>query len=95
MKKRYIKKLRKRVQNFKEYTVSTTYGLFGDFGTEGMWARKILADTPQVAVQRYLGRHWRTHKEKHPKIVGTPIESVRRYGKIMVVDNKGYHYYFN
>lgn len=95
MKARHIKKLRKRVQNFREYTVSTTYGLFGDFGTEGMWVRKILADTPQFAVQRYLDRHWRSYKEKHPKIEGTPTETTRRYGKIMVVDNKGYHYYFN
>ena len=94
MKARHIGKLRKRIANFREFTVSTSFGLFGDFDGGGKWQHKVMADTPRVAVSRYLCWYIRKYKELHENFLYGCVETSAKWGRIMVIDTLGYRYYF-
>ena len=94
MKVRHIKKLRKVVANFKEYEVSHSLGLFGDFDGGGLCSKNIMAITPRMAVekyQRWYFRHYKHHNKFHTTYI---VETTWNWGKFMVVDSKGYSRYF-
>jgi hypothetical protein len=95
MKARHIKKLRKVIANFKEYEVSYSSGLFGDFGVkEGECCKKIMARNPQEAIKRYLKWYFRKYKCRNRHHTDNLAETSRWWGKFMVVDSKGYSRYF-
>ena len=94
MKARHIRKLRKKIANFREFTVSTTWNLFGNFDCGGKRQRKVYADTPRVAVKRYFAWYKRKYKEMHEQSNSLLLATTYRWGKIMVLDSNGYRYYF-
>lgn len=94
MKARHIKKLRKVVANFKEYTVSHSLGLFGDFDGGGLCSKDIMASTQRMAVERYLRWYFRCYKQRNRFHTTQIVETTWNWGKFMVVDSKGYSRYF-
>lgn len=66
MKAKTIRKLRKKISSFDEYVISKSYSLFGSF--ENLedaikWHTKILADSPKMAMKRYVKMEERRCKE--------------------------------
>lgn len=94
MRARDVKRLRKKVADFKEYTVSYTFGLFGDFGFEGQCCKKIMASNSQEAVERYLKWYFRKYKCRNMHHTNNLAETSRWWGKFMVVDSRGFSRYF-
>lgn len=94
MKRRYIERLRKKVEAFKEYNVSYSFGLFGNFMSGGLCPQTIKASNPREAVERYIKWYFRKHKHRNPHHTNNLAETTRCWGSFMVVDSKGYSRYF-
>ena len=94
MKASHIKHLRKAVANFKEYNVSYSLGLFGDFSGGGLCLKTIKASNPKEAVERYLRWYFRHNKHRNQFHTTNLVETSWNWGKFMVVDSKGYSRYF-
>ena len=62
MKVKTIKKLRKKILSFDEYIVKESYSLFGSFD-DLQYGTKILADSPEMAMRRYVKMEERRYKE--------------------------------
>ena len=94
MKAKDIKRLRAKVSGFKEYEVSYTGGLFGDWSCGGICSMQIMASNAEEAVQRYLKWYWRTYKNRNPHHTNTLVETTYQWGKFRVEDSRGYTRYF-
>lgn len=94
MKARDVKRLREQVANFKEYDVSYSSGLFGDFDDGGLCLEKITASNPRMAVERYLRWYFRYYKRRNQFHTTSLVETSWNWGKFMVVDTRGYKRYF-
>lgn len=94
MKARHIKELRKVIANFKEYEVSHSLGLFGDFDGGGLCSKNIMASTPRMAVEKYLRWYFRYYKRRNKFHTNNLVETSWNWGKFMVVDAMGYRRYF-
>ena len=94
MKARDVKRLRKKVANFKEYEVSYTRGLFGYFSDGGICSKEIMASNPKEAVERYLRWYFRCYKQRNNHHTNNLAETSWCWGKFMVVDTKGYTRFF-
>lgn len=94
MKRRDVKKLRKKVANFKEYEVSYSLGLFGNFYDGGLCCEAIKASNPKEAVERYLRWYFRYYKCRNAFHTNNLVETSWNWGRFMVIDSKGYKRYF-
>jgi len=67
MKPKTIRKLRKKIASFDEYVISESYSLFGEFlklEDAIKWHRRIRANSPEMAMRRYVKRKERWIKEE-------------------------------
>lgn len=94
MKAKHISKLRKQITNFKTYTVSASYGLFGNFEYGGKDKHTVLASNPKHAVERYLRWYYRHFKIQNSHHTNTVVECTNRFGEFKVVASNGYTHYF-
>lgn len=95
MKARHIRKLRKKVQSFKTFSI-TTIGVFGDFFYRNDWEfKKIKASTPIHAIERYMKWHFRHFKYRSKHQHEWYKETSYNWGEILVVDEKGYKRYYH
>ena len=89
MKARYFRKLRAKVSY---YQVITSYGLFGDFPSRD-FGNKILAKSFENAIERNNRRYEKKYKQKS-NYTGVCDETTEEWGKVKVVNDKGYKKYF-
>lgn len=94
MKARDVKRLRKKVTDFKEYDVSYSLGLFGNFDGGGLCLHTIKASNPREAVERYLSWYFRCYKRRNEFYTNNLVETSWNWGKFMVEDARGYRRYF-
>lgn len=94
MKARDVKLLRKKVAGFKEYEVSYSLGLFGNFDGGGLCCETIRASNPKEAVERYLRWYFRCYKRRNEFHTNNLVETSWNWGKFMVIDARGYRRYF-
>ena len=94
MNARCIKMLRKVVANFKEYEVSHSLGLFGDFVGGGLCLQIIKASNPKEAVERYLRWYFRYYKQRNKFHTTNLVETSWNWGRFRVEDTRGYVRYF-
>jgi hypothetical protein len=94
MKRRDVMKLRKKVANFKEYEVSYSLGLFGNFYDGGLCCETVKASNPKEAVERYLRWYFRYYKCRNEFHTNNLVETSYNWGRFMVIDSKGYKRYF-
>lgn len=94
MKAKGIKRLRKKVANFKEYDVSYSLGLFGNFDCGGLCLKTIKASNPREAVERYLRWYFRFYKFRNLFHTNNLVETSWNWGKFRVEDTRGYVRYF-
>lgn len=89
---RRIKKLRKRISNFKPYVVyETAIGhLFGGYSEYG---KIIMADSFEFARKRFVRYDERRYKERS-EYRYCNCETERRWGKLLIVDEKGYKKFY-
>ena len=93
MKARHVKELRKKISNYKKFTVVTSGGLFGEF--YDYYAKDIIfADNPYHAIQRYLRWWQRKYKRKHKFHKNYYAETTHYWGIFEVIDEKGYKAYW-
>ena len=93
MKARHIRKLRKIISEFKEFTVSIPVGLFG-FDSDYRCKRIIRASDEIHAVRRYFKWYYRCYKERCEAHLDYPIECSRQWAKVMVEDSRGYKHFY-
>ena len=94
MKAKDIKRLRKKVVDFKEYDVSYSLGLFGNFDGGGVCLQTIKASNPREAVERYLRWYFRFYKFRNEFHKNNLVETSLNWGKFRVEDARGYVRYF-
>lgn len=94
MKARDVRRLREKVANFKEYEVSCSFGLFGNFYVGGQCRKTIKASNPKEAVERYLRWYFRCYKRRNEFHTNNLVETSWNWGKFMVIDARGYRRYF-
>ena len=63
MKAKTIRRLRKKISSFDKYIVLESYSLFGSFDSDLEVGTKILADSPEMAMRRYVKMEERRYKE--------------------------------
>lgn len=63
MKAKTIRKLRKKISSFDEYIVMESFSLFGSFGSDLEFGTKVLADSPGMALRKYVKMRERECKE--------------------------------
>lgn len=87
MKARSIKKLRKRISNFKPYLIrETSFGaLFGEYSNNG---RTIMADSFELAREKFVRYEERRYKERS-QYRDCYFETERKWGRLLIVDEKG------
>ena len=96
MKARHIRKLREKVQSFKTFRITTSFGSFGDFLYREEWEfKKIKASTPIHAIERYMKWHFRHFKYRSKHQHEWYEETSYNCGEILVVDEKGYRRYYH
>ena len=94
MTRRDIERLRKKVAGFKEYDVSYSLGLFGDFDGGGLCLQAIKASNPREAVERYLRWYFRYYKQRNKFHTTNLVETSWNWGRFRVEDTRGYVRYF-
>ena len=94
MTRRDIERLRKKVAGFKEYDVSYSFGLFGDFDGGGLCLQTIKASNPREAVERYLRWYFRYYKQRNQFHTTNLVETSWNWGRFRVEDTRGYVRYF-
>lgn len=92
MKARRIKKLKQRISNFKPYLVCETsiLHLFGVYEKEGT---TIMADSFEMAITRFIHYDERKYKERS-EYHDCYTETERKWGKLMVIDERGYKRFY-
>ena len=95
MKAIHIKKLRREVEQYKPFTISVCYGLFGfDYKDSGCDIARIMASDIEGAIRKYFRRYERKYKEKSTKHLTYLNETTRNWGRVMVIDSRGYKTYW-
>ena len=89
---RRIKKLRNRISNFKQYAVYETaigslFGRYSEYGTV------IMADSFEFARKRFVRYDERRYKEQS-EYKYCNCETERRWGKLLIIDEKGYKKFY-
>ena len=92
MKARHIRKLRKRLQEYKTYRVIPANHIFGEFNEKNAYVVK--AGWYIHAIERYMRYYWRKHKEKSRYYRDTYHEVTSSYGVLCVINEKGYKRYY-
>ena len=101
MKARHIKKLRKRISNFKVYKIRKSAGVFGDFFGNNrlgliMDDYYITADSYEFALERFFRYFKRAFKRRHDDDTGYLRETTCALGRIMVENtNTGYMKFYS
>lgn len=92
MKARQIKKLRQRISKFKPYAVHWTSicHLFGEYSDR---AEIVMADSFKMAITRFIHYDERKHKERS-EYHDCYTETERKWGKLMVIDERGYKKFY-
>jgi hypothetical protein len=92
MRARRIKKLRNRISKFKPYLVcETAFGqLFGVYDKDG---EIIMADSFELARKRFVRYDERYHKERS-EYHNCCTETDRCWGRLMVIDERGYKKFY-
>lgn len=93
MKSRHIKNLRLKIRLFESFKVKESDGLFGDFYGNINREVEIKAGSREQAVKRYFRWYFRRYKELSDND-NQMQETKHRYGKIRVVDSKGFSHYY-
>lgn len=96
MKARHIKKLRKAIENYKEFIVNPSIGIFGEFylNADGSDFR-CKAKDEHHAIRRFLRYYERRHKERHEFFDCLHNETPKRFAQFQVIDEKGFKRYYN
>ena len=92
MRAKYITKLRKRINNYEQFEVSLTLGLFGF--PYGNWKRVILAKNAIHAVKRYIKCYVRYFKRRPIDYSHSIIETTEVWGRFRVIDANGSRIYY-
>ena len=92
MKARRMKKLRQRISKFKPYLVCEVspihlFGVYREYGTT------IMADSFELAITRFIHYDEREYKERS-EYHYCYTETERRWGKLMVIDERGYKKFY-
>lgn len=96
MKARTIRKLRKKIAAFKTFIVMESQGIFGNFppfSPENF--RRVKATNQRQAIYRYMQWYYRHNKQKSDNDQALYAETTCKWGKICVIDSKGYHKYYH
>lgn len=93
MKARHIKKLRKKIAEFKEFTVSIPTGLFGFDGDYR--CKKVIKASDEIhAIRRYFKWYYRYYKETSEFQTYYPEPCSRIWAHVLVEDSKGYKHFY-
>ncbi len=94
LKAKHIAKLRKKAKLMQTYKVRECYGLFGfdDFRENDFTLVK--AKTPYLAMQRYFKKYYLEMKQKH-RFYNADVITTYNWGKIEVVDERGFKIYYH
>lgn len=93
MKARHIKKLRKKIAEFKEFTVYIPTGLFGFDGDYR--CKKVIKASDEIhAIRRYFKWYYRYYKETSEFQTYHPEPCSRRWAHVAVEDSKGYKHFY-
>lgn len=93
MKAKHIKKLRKRIESFQSYKVRESWGLFGfDSFHENNYS-EIKAGSPLEATVRFFKLYRRQYK-RISRFESFLIETNSQWGRLEVVDSKGFKTYY-
>lgn len=76
----------------KEYGILETHGLFGEFYGQ---TTLIKAGNRERAIDVYMKRYQNLHKQKSNNERRSYNETSERWGRIVVVDEKGFKRYYN
>lgn len=92
MRARRIKKLKQRISKFKPYLVceKSILHLFGVYEKEG---KIIMADSFELARKRFVRYDERIRKERS-EYRYCDCETDRQWGKLMVIDERGYKKFY-
>ena len=97
IKAKYIKKLRKKVSQFKTYKMRECFGLFGfdyDYATKKDCPYHtdsiIKGLNPEHAILRYFRYYNRKYKIRHKNYAEWMNETTYKWGRFMIEDEKGY-----
>lgn len=96
MKAKHIRKLRKKLQSYKTYRVTTSTGMFGDFWLlDDESFRNIKAASQVHAILRYMNWHFRHYKQRSRHHKSSYSETSHNWGEVLVIDPKGYKRYYH
>lgn len=89
MKARHIKRLRKRIADFKNFRIRCSAGLFGDFFGDNrlgliMDNYYVTADNHEFALKRFFRLYERMFKRRHDNYTEHPCETTKKWGRLMV-----------
>ena len=90
MKARTIKKLRKKIAQFKSYEVYEAIHLFGE---PFEFKLCVKSDSPKNALKRFWKYFYRKNKMRH-RWVGYDYETTYDWGKFMVKTENGFKYFY-
>ena len=98
MKARHIRRLRKVVENFKEFIVVPSRGLFGEFSPLNETYTNLhyfKAERPERAIRKYQRWYFRKNKEHQKYAFDAPFtETTYEWGKFKVIEVNGYTRYY-
>lgn len=92
MKARHFRKLRKQLLSYQTYKVYPVRNCL--FGFDNNFVYTFKAKNSIHAVERYMKYYWRKHKQKHSSYQTFYHEVTYDFGRILVIDEKGYKRYY-
>lgn len=92
MRARRIKKLRQRITKFKPYAVHWTK-VCCLFGAYSDCAVIVMANSFEMAIKRFVRYEERKYKERS-EYHGCCTETDRNWGRLMVIDERGYKKFY-
>lgn len=93
LKAKHIAKLRKKAKLMQTFKVRECWGLFGFDTFRSHDFKEIRANSEKQAMKRYFKRYYKIMKEKH-RFYDVSSETTYDWGKIQVVNEKGFSTYF-
>lgn len=99
MKAKQIRKLRKRIGKLQTYTIRETASLFGDFFGNNrmgliMHDTKINASSSIRALEIYMKKYRKVHKQKNNYEREDYDETTEKWGRLMVIDSIGFKRFY-
>lgn len=99
MKARHIKKLRKKIGKLQTYKIRETASLFGNFFGQNrfnliMSDHNITANSPIRAIKIYMRNYRKKQKQKNRYESEEYVETTEDWGRLMVVDETGFKYFY-